>query len=305
MMKKVITIALLVLLIFGLNSFAYATEKNISDRTILLEKTVESEYDIVLQELQSLELEAQKTHKPIARNPLLEYEQEMKKRAELSESQLLGYGYTEQQIQLLKQYDAGEKTFDQIAPHTSATLTTDLQATKHTEKAYILRYTWEWSAVPTVTASDKVAIGTYGFNSAGNQVNHKMDGRSATVYYKYFNGTQAETTHPSTTLKENLGVESTIVMLKKDNDNADNIWAKGGQLTCSISPLGTNGKFNGVRAKGSYGHASKTANISTAIAVNPIMQTISISFKLTVSGTVTTRGEKQKVFYNNGDSTLE
>lgn len=102
-----------------------------------------------------------------------------------------------------------------------------------------------------------------------------------------------------------ISLEATVLMLKKDSDSSDNIWAKGGQLTCSISPLGTAGSLDGVRAKGSYAHASKTGTISTSIAINPITKRIGITFRLSVSGTVTTMGEVQKVFYNDARVIVE
>ena len=57
---------------------------------------------------------------------LAAYEELLEKRAGLSEETLAAYGYTGEQIALLRAFQAGEKTFREVAAATSACLTTRL-----------------------------------------------------------------------------------------------------------------------------------------------------------------------------------
>lgn len=306
-MKRIISLVCVIMLLCMHLCISVADAQeftNDMDDTLILEKTVISEYELLLEQMHK---NGMKTNSRAAdkENSLNEYKQELTRRASLPETELKGYGYTDEQIALLKAYDEGKKTFEEIAPYAAATLSTTLAATKHTTKAYTLRYTWSWSAVPTYAATDKVVLATYAFKSNGDQANLKVNSSAATVYYKYYSGKQAQTDNITTTLRDDFAVEAAIPMLQKDANQQENIWAQGGQITCNITPLGSASSFDGVRAKGSYGHAGRSQKLSVTVKLNPVTGTISITFKASSSVTVTGMGTKQSVFYTDGKTTVE
>ena len=295
-------------MVFAMSTTALAEETDVfAEKGVVIEKTMTTEYEIVLEEAKQFERDNSKMKTQAKENPLKEYEDVLKERAELSEEELLGYGYTDSQVRLLKEYADGIKTFEQIAPYATASITTSLVATTHTSKKYVLEYNWAWTAVPAVTRTDKVVLAPYGFNSNGNRINEKIDSKSASIVYYYLDGRLAQTNRPTVNVGDDISVNVDVPMYIMDSSQSDRIWAKRGTITCQFSPLGTSANFNGMRVQGSYGHmASAATSIKVKVTVNPAARSILITFTAMPGSTALTgMGTKQIVFYNNGNQTLE
>lgn len=123
---------------------------------------------------------------------LAAYEELLKKRAGLPEETLTAYGYTGEQIALLRAFQTGERTFQEVAAATSACMTTRLCCLRQTQKYYALSWGWKWSAVPLFGAGDGAALLCCPLRDAARGIGVRLEAYSSNVnYYSKKTGTLA------------------------------------------------------------------------------------------------------------------
>ena len=106
--------------------------------------------------------------------------------------------------------------------------------------------------------------------------------------------------------------------MEKDNQNLfayfdvmttngqDIIWAKSGYITKTIVTTSSYAQFDTLRARGCYGQSQASYyNPVVSVGVTIANFTISISFNLSNGGTAAKLGQRQYLFYLNGNSNLE
>lgn len=304
LIMKVMALLLISILLFPSTVFASETvlATNFNDEGMT---TIKTEYEMVLEE--SAKYKRSKKilddKASIGEDPLEEYERALRIRASLSSAELVGMGYTEEEVELLKKFEDGRISFQEIAPRATATLTTDLEALSHTASRYSVRYNWSWSVPPTVLGKDGVSFGLYGIDSSSNAFDTKIDSKTSVVRYYYLDGRyHTSKSFPlETTARTVSGKFDTFIM---DNTQSDRVWAKEGYITVAISPTVSGGSsFAAVRARAEYGHSTQgNTNVNISISVNPVAGEITIRFSVSSgTGSVSAMGQKQKVFYNNGN----
>ncbi len=177
-------------------------------------------------------------------------------RAQLPESQLRAYGYTYEQIAILKAYDGSTITSDTPVVAASASCTGSASKVSASTSKIAFKYTWTWSSAPLFMRTDKVAVKwkAYNANSVAIDVNCS---KSTTVnYYWLSSGNYNCDKNPTTSLiNMNEGCSADVVMqyAKENNGNADSIWAKKGTTTVTLTKSSTNISY--IKFSGSYGHA--------------------------------------------------
>lgn len=188
---------------------------------------------------------------------LAAYEELLKKRAGLPEETLTAYGYTGEQIALLRAFQTGERTFQEVAAATSACMTTRLCCLRQTQKYYALSWGWKWSAVPLFGAGDGAALLCCPLRDAARGIGVRLEAYSSNVnYYSKKTGTLA------CTWRGDLG-ESNVCFLSaafpceaERSLLTDGLWARSGVLYLALTPIvpGAENNIARMQVRTGYGH---------------------------------------------------
>lgn len=227
----------------------------------------------------------------------LDIESAYYERAQLPESQLRAYGYTDEQIAVLKAYDGSKITSDSPVVAAAASCTGSASKVSASTSKIAFKYTWTWSSAPVFMRTDKAAVKWKAYNSNSVEIDVNCS-RSTTVSYYWLSlGSYNSAKNPTTSLiNMNEGCSADIVMqyAKENNGNADSIWAKKGTTTVTLTKSSTNISY--IKFSGSYAHARMVCNpgisvegdgisISFAPAEN-LATHATVNKKLTSSGTL-------------------
>ncbi len=314
-MKKRILSFVLVIAVCSMigttTAVAYGTGK-IMESNDKLTIASKSEYQMAVEETQRLEALAKagiQSENVQTKTPLEEYKESFDVRAEMDAETLSGMGYSAAEIDLLKRYKNGECSFEEAATRASAVFTPNLICTVHTEDKYNVTYSWEWDKTPVGLGEDGFAMGLHGIDDDSDGFVTKLNSSTAAVTYYYTeNNRYYKTEYPTKDVSSNT-VSTKFDSYKLNNLGDSWVWAKSGYLVMSVSQAISGNKiFGGVRAGGAYGHSSKSSSrIDISATVNVITGEIVTTFSIapSSSGTVTTYGKKQSIFYNNGSEHVE
>ena len=188
---------------------------------------------------------------------LAAYEELLKKRAGLPEETLTAYGYTGEQIALLRAFQTGERTFQEVAAATSACMTTRLCCLRQTQKYYALSWGWKWSAVPLFGAGDGAALLCCPLRDAARGIGVRLEAYSSNVnYYSKKTGTLA------CTWRGDLG-ESNVCFLSaafpceaERSLLTDGLLVRSGVLYLALTPIvpGAENNIARMQVRTGYGH---------------------------------------------------
>ena len=225
----------------------------------------------------------------------LDIESAYYERAQLPESQLRAYGYTDEQIAVLKAYDGSKITSDSPVVAAAASCTGSASKVSASTSKIAFKYTWTWSSAPVFMRTDKAAVKwkAYNANSVAMDVNCNM---STTVnYYWLSSGNYNSDKKLSTSLinmNEGCSTDVTMQYAKENNGNADSIWAKKGTTTVTLTKSSANISY--IKFSGSYAHARITINGGISVSGDGI----SISFQ--PIGSITTHATVNKKLTSSG-----
>lgn len=185
------------------------------------------------------------------------YEELLKKRAGLSEETLAAYGYTEEQIALLRAFQAGEKAFREVAAATSACLTTRLCCLRQTQKYYVLSWEWKWSAVPLFGAGDGAALLCRPLRDAAREIGVRLEAYSSNVNYY-----SKETGALVCVRRGDLGESNVCFLSAAFSCEAERsllqggLWARSGVLYLALTPIvpGAENNIARMQVRTGYGH---------------------------------------------------
>lgn len=188
---------------------------------------------------------------------LAAYEKLLKKRAGLPEETLAAYGYTGEQIALLRAFRAGEKTFREVAAATSACLTTRLCCLRQTQKYYVLSWGWKWSAVPLFGAGDGAALLCRPLRDTTREIGVRLEAYSSNVnYYSKKTGVLA------CARRGDLGESNVCFLSAVFSCEAERsllqggLWARSGVLYLALTPIvpGAENNIAQMQVRTGYGH---------------------------------------------------
>lgn len=199
-----------------------------------------------------------------------DYKEALYERAQLPEEKLAALGYTEEQIQILKDFAANpDGDYDFAA--TAATLQGNISLISGSSTFRIVKYSWNWTSMPLINMEDHVGVRWQGVNNSGYTVDMSNDPNSGSAttnrvgkvtYYDVNGGAQSATESLSLTLDAiNKSLTTDFPMSK--NVGGSTIWAKSGYITCRVTTR-DGVVVNYVNFQATYGH--KTLNWSIGIS---------------------------------------
>ncbi|MGM9670547.1 MAG: hypothetical protein ACI3XD_03125 [Oscillospiraceae bacterium] len=196
-----------------------------------------------------------------------DYEAALYERAQLSEEKLTALGYTEKQIQLLKDFAANpDGDYDLAAA--SATLQGRLTLLTGGSTFRIVKYAWSWSSMPLMSLNEYVGVCWQGVNSSGGIVdmtNSPNTGSATTnrvgavTYYDVNSGAQSGTYSLSLTY-DSINKRLTTNFPMARSVGGSTLWAKSGYITCKIQTDGV--AVNYANFQATYGHQVSSGTIS-------------------------------------------
>ncbi len=300
-MKKLVAVVLSILLIFSAGIISYADS---AADLLEVEHKTESEYNIIMSEIDSLKLSDPKA----AKAEFIKYQESFKEMSSLPKEVLQGYGYNDEQIAIMKEYLEGSISFEKAASISSATLTTYLTATTYTSTLYIITYNWIWSALPIGLDKDAAALGVYAFDNSNLYCGVALSNYSSKISYYYTSGTFYAQEN-ATIVPETTDINSKFDFYKQDSTNTQNVWAKSGYIVIQATPAVPGGSFGAMRARAEYGHAKTTINgIVVSFIVQYLTGNLDFTFveKFTNQTTnITEYGHRQTLFRTNGNHLVE
>lgn len=192
-MKKLLCFILSFTLLFGnlfIPSKAFASKNSIDKNT----KVVINEY-LRIKEMKQLNNDTLKkmglSDSSIEELKKLDYKEELRKRSKLSDKNLIGMGYTQSQIKLLKNYDGSEAST--MALSASAYIYSHIVSAISTR--FVVGFTWSWTCCPAMLESDVIGVAwqatspqgytmnvAYNSNNSYHKVRYK-DTRTGSTYY--------------------------------------------------------------------------------------------------------------------------
>ncbi len=257
-----------------------------------------SEYEAFVNALQ--EEDGGRGRSESARRALAEYENTIAKRAKLPDETLRKYGYTAEQIALLKAYDAGVLRFAEIAADTSATLTTWLTCSVHTTTEYTITYEWCWNILPAYAGDASVALTYDGITGSSSGLEPLLSSYRSRVNYFYVDRGYFYQTETGSLGLIGKCFSTEFPSQKRNSEDRAYVWPKTGTLTVTIAPAVSGGNtFAAVRADAAYGQAMDSG-ASPSLVVDIFFGFRPVTFA-SPSASVT-YGRKQTIFYNDGSS---
>lgn len=279
MKKRIIrtSIAMLLVVSFVLPSFAATYEQVNAQFADIPMEVVLNEYDAIVemrtQSPQALAARGYSTTQ-IQQIQSNEIEQELLRRATLSDDELENhYGYTQEQINLLRKYDG---TALENAPYMRRALANMRAGTEvmiyGTSRMGVM-YHWEWTVKPAQTRTDIVAVTwdpTF-IGSGHNNASFDSSSSQVTLHYRRDKTTVYTTSKDLTPYSRNQNASCSFDMTRPSDAL---YWAESGELYIYVKSVNTdNPPLNEVAFHFKYGHQEQKGNVSVSFPAG-----ISISF---------------------------
>lgn len=310
-MKQRMKKTLCFLIVFStliLSNTALAADHLTGDADAASDVMVTSEYDMALQRSAEWKKNLSDTNMLSGKasvDPLEEYKDAFTNRCKESAETLKGYGYTDEEIRLMKAYINGELSFEEVAPRAAASISTSLTCSTHTSSQYTGTYNFTWSKFPVDVSNDTITLGALGINDS-NSFLTKVNGYLSSISYVNATGAHVESRTPTYNLTESGGLTASFPMITTSRSGNETIWVKSGFITLTVRPIGS-ATFTAARFRGSYLHATEGGlQLSFSLTISPKSPFFSIGVNISIGPeSVTETGVRQTIFYNSGSPDVE
>lgn len=244
-MKRFLSLILVLALVLSVSSFTYASTDNqfstsISEQDIILkldEGSIPNTYGIVRT--------AGNTYKDM-------YINELEKRSEFSEDTLKNYGYSSDQIGLLRNFEATEYQLRALSSslNISGRIKNWDYSSSSNRTSATIKFNWSWSSKPSMTKKDIVALAwSDGFKSTSSTSKMKVYYYSPTGNKKSYSMTGKKSTGEGISYSFNMDKW----LYDSDMDDYVSWWAKKGSGKANILQSGKIDLFEAVAV---YGHST-------------------------------------------------
>lgn len=194
-------------------------------------------------------------------------------RAAIDEDTLLNeYGYTEEQVKILKAYDGGPIEEHPELRRASATLSAYIYAKNCSTSKLNVYADWSWNGTPIPCGpgiTDGVAFGWSGTDFNGNPLNLSVSNSSVKIKYVGSSGVSYRTVTP-TIVSHYHALKGGVLM---DNGKGT---AKSGTLSMTLNKTGSK-SINEAAITFAYGHATLTGGVSFSFSLSGPSVGISLS----------------------------
>lgn len=187
-MKKILAIALVFIMTFGLSVPALATGND----QAAYEETYFNEYDYILsiERASSEELSEMGLTKEQATEIISTFMNALQERAALPDETLLGYGYTQDEIRALRTFNNSRSTVSADTMRAiTGTCTGQITASWMTERDATFMYRWEWDHAPVMMLKDSAAMRWIAVDEYADEKDVIISSKSGNINY-YWNGSK-------------------------------------------------------------------------------------------------------------------
>lgn len=276
-MKKIVSFILVLAMSLTLPVTAFASNDEVVVDTVYVN---EYDYIVALQNATQEELDAMGLTRAEADEVIADFETALQERASLPEETLYGLGYTQNEIDALRAYNARGIMPLETMYAISGTCTGSITASYATAREVTFKYAWAWDHAPIIKLKDSVAMRWLAYDSAGHEIDVTKSSEKCSISY-YWNG-QAQFTR-SGTQEPNLSFNSINVQFdesekfQSSTTMTEEAYAGNGYLrvTVKVEPEVTN-SISFVKVAALYGHTTIGVN-GPSISASPT-GSISISF---------------------------
>lgn len=278
-MRKIISLVVVIALCFTtVATTAFAMDNTSAENVV---QTI-NEYDYIteLSQATAEELAEMGMTQAEANNVVCQFEDALMERATLPDSDLIGMGYTADEISSLRSYAAGARLVDAEVRGLTGTCTGNIKVKNCGTKYATFYYTWEWDHCPIMTLSDSAAVRWLAYDTNGYEFSIIQTGLDVEIDY-YWNNTLQFTREG----EEEPGLEFNTVNIQfdvteifyKSDTIPEEAYAKNGKITISVKvDDSVNNEINYILVAGLYGHTTVGA-VYPSVSLSP-GESVSIDF---------------------------
>lgn len=298
-MKKFITYFFATILVFAFTSFNVSAESTVEEGSMPKDETIiTSEGDVIKLWLSSTDDELRAmgySDSEILEIRSYNFEEMFLERANFPEQKLQNFGYTNHQIEILRNYEGETITANSavLAATSDMTLTFFKNHNTSSSKGVYVDAFWSWDIVPMIKLSDLFVVTWQGVNSSGYTVDLTPSVKNGYIYYYKLTTGQYDHVSTATGTFDSIkkAVSLNIPMVKNDNY----YWAKEGVVQLKLVPP-SNGSISYINLGSGYGHKTVSASVSYSVSTS-----LGIGFTPTLS--IKSTGARTGRVYSNGTVT--
>lgn len=270
-MRKIISFVVAVgLCISTMATSAFAMENTSAENEV--QTLNEFDYITELEQATTEELTELGLTKQDVENISAQFEAALQDRASLPDSELIGMGYTTEEINSFRAYANGARLVDAEVRGLAGTCTGNITLRNCGTKYATFSYTWEWDHCPLMPLSDSAAVRWLAYDTNGYEFSVIQTGLDVEIEY-YWNNTLQFTREG----EEEPGLEFNTVNIQfdvteifyKSNTIPEEAYAKKGKITISVQvDDSVNNQINYILVAGLYGHTI-IGSISPSVSLSP------------------------------------
>lgn len=256
---------------------AYIASKAMTDQELL---------DAGLTEIQLEELRA------------FSMEDALLERAQLPTDILHAYGYTDEQIVLLREYDGSPLTENSSVLAATSDCVGTYDIGNYSTSSISFTYTWTWSIVPLVKMEDTVVVAWQGVRKPDN-LYFDLTPSTNIMYLHFYNMTSgARASSQDISVQGVHSSTEDYTSFRFDMTTKDNYyWAKEGVVYLTLYPDSSSSPINYIDLGAGYGH--QTLEGSYTFSVSPSLE-VSFSSDFPIQVIVVQEDNASGRVYSNG-----
>lgn len=294
MKKRMISLLLVLALVVGICPAAFAGEGDTAEKAVAEEVTY-SEFELyqdVLSRSDAELMESGYTESEIDEIRNFSFEDAFLERAKLSQEELEGLGYTDEQIRILKEYNGEPITATSEILRAAAQCTGKMTLMSASTSTIYYGYSWTWSTMPSFDLGDKAVLAWVAVDTQGHRVSVSPISKSG--YLNYYS-TATNKLHTQTPLTVQLDKRQESVwadigpkkVVPEETDGTMVIWAKQGVINVKLqidAAPGANSLYL-IKSSGVVGHKYLACEVDYTVSVGAssagAVLTLEINFNLT------------------------
>ncbi len=296
-MKKRLFVFLLVLaIVISLTGYAFADEEESTENAVTF---YEYDYIDMLNQSTPQELEELGYTEEEVDEITQTYERDIAEKATMSDDELLAYGYTDEEIALLRAFASGAELSVEEMRNLGSTCTGSLSCQWITDHAAQFTYSWTWNRCPSIRLTDSSALRWIAYNADGTEIGVEQTSSSMLIDY-YVKGTAAG---DGCYVYSSLGTNEPNIDFNTINMQfpawgaytgtsgiMEDCYAKIGKVSVSIKvPTGVSQNIDHIFVAGLYGHTLLGVG-APSVSVSSGSCAISFTANLDIDAIASSRG---------------
>lgn len=289
--KRLFAFLMVLTIVISLTGSACAVEEASTEGT-----TFFNEYDYIetLRQSTPQELEEAGLSEQNVYNIIKTYEDDLKEKSGMSDEELRAYGYSDEEIALLREYANGAELEPEEMRNLGSTCTGELSCQWITPSAAQFTYTWTWNRCPAIRLADSSALRWIAYNAEDMEIGVEQTSSSMLIDYHIKVTGDGEGPYAYTSLGENEpNIDFNTLNMQFNPTGATtgtsgimfDCYSKVGKVSVAIRvPSGVDQTIDHIFVAGLYGHTvlgvgapsvsvtrgSCSISFSPSIGVDPI-----------------------------------